>query len=230
MRTDVLSVVPGASLGWSRSANVLRMQEIGNYACGAVQRRNAVPASTTHWGRMYFRNDETTQRNSFHNFSYNFVGDIQWVFFNRRALNPGFWELDIRMPAAYPFNIWRLQSALATNALNPPVVALQNGVWYRYEWQVEYLSANAMRFWPRVYGPNGDLLYDADDFYQVDNPGSGRMTLAAWYAAGNRFTVRDVNLARHIGVGNEGRGVGPQPGQSWYVGNFAISTAGWIGQ
>jgi len=122
------------SVGWFRSENVLRVQEIGNLACGAVQRRNAVPASTTHWGRMYFRNDETTHRLSFHNFYYNFVCDIQWIFFNRRATVVGLWELEIRMPATYSFNIGRLQSALATDGLNPPIVNLVNDVWYRYEW------------------------------------------------------------------------------------------------
>lgn len=228
-RTDVLSVVAGAPLGWTRTPNIFRVQEIGNLACGAVQKRNVVPASTTHWGRMYFRNDETTQRLSFHNFNYNFVGDIQFIFFNRRATNTGF-ELDVRMPAAYPFNIWRLQTGVGPDAFNPPIVNLQNGVWYRYEWQVEYLSANRMRFWPRVYTNGGQLLYDSDDFYQIDNPGSGSNSLTTWYAAGNAFTVRDLQLARHVGVGNEGRGVGPQPGQSWYVADFAISTAGWIGQ
>jgi len=94
---------------------------------------------------------------------------------------------------------------------------------------IEYVSANRMRFWPPVYSPEGVLLYDARNFYQVDNPGSGTMTLAQWYGAGNSFVVRDIELACHIGIGNEGRGVGPQPGESWYVANFSISTSGWIG-
>jgi len=229
MRSDVLSVVSGASLGWTRSPNILRVREIGNLACGAVQRTQVVPVSTTHWGRMYFRNDETTQSSSFHNFSYRFVGNIQLVWFNRRATAQGF-ELDVRLPGTYPFNIWRLQSAAGTNALNPPLVHLQNGTWYRYEWQIEYISAGRIRFWPRMYSNTGVLLYDASNFYQVDTPNSGRATLASWYAAGNSFAVSDLQLIRDIGIGNEGRAPDTRPGQSWYIGNFAISTSGWIGQ
>ena len=228
-RSDVLSVVSGAALGWSRSSNILRVTEVGNGACGAVQRTQVVPVSTTHWGRMYFRNDETTQNNSFHNFSYRFVGSIQLIWFNRRATAQGF-ELDVRMPAAYPLNIWRLQSSVGTNPSSPPLIHLRNGTWYRYEWQLEYVSATRVRFWPRVYSEAGVLLHDAANFYQVDAPVAGTATLASWYAAGNSFAVADLQLIRDIGVGNEGRATDTRPGQSWYIANFAISTTGWLGQ
>ena len=228
-RSDVLSVVSGAALGWTRSPNILRVTEVGNGACGAVQRTQAVPVSTTHWGRMYFRNDETTQDNSMHNFSYRFVGSIQLIWFNRRATAQGF-QLDVRMPAAYPFNTWRLQTSAGTNPLSPPLVHLRNGTWYRYEWQLEYVSATRVRFWPRVYTDAGVLLHDASNFYQLDAPTSGTATLASWYAAGNTFAVADLNLIRDIGVGNEGRAADTRPGQSWYIANFAMSTTGWLGQ
>lgn len=229
-RSDVLDIVPGAPLGWTLSANVFRSNEIGNNACGAIQRTNAVPQSTTHWGRMYFRNDETQQSNSFHNFNYNFVGNIQWVFFNRKARVGGF-EVDVRMPGTYPFISWRLLSGPGSNPLTPPVITLQNGTWYRYEWQVEYISSTNMRFWPRIYTMTGtEPLYTASDFYQSDTPNAGTATLASWYAAGNSFVVPSLSLARHIGIGNEGRATTTLPGEKWYVANFAISTAGWIGQ
>ena len=228
-RSDVLSVIAGSSVGWARSANVFRVQEIGGGACGAVQKTQVVPVSTTHWGRMYFRNDETTQNISEHNFSYHFVGNIQLIWFNRRATPTG-WTVDVRPPAAYPFNRWRLQSSVGTNALNPPLVSMSNGTWFRYEWQLEYISATRVRFWPRLYNDAGTLLYDASNFYQLDAPGTGTATLASWYAAGNSFVVSDLQLIRNIGVGNEGRAQDIRPGESWYIGNFAISTAGWIGQ
>jgi len=230
-RLDVLSVVSGASLGWTRSSNILRVSEIGNFACGAVQRTQVVPVSTTHWGRIYFRNDETTQNNSFHNFSYRQSGDIPLVWFNRRATAQG-WELNGRVPSVYPFNVWRLQSAPGTDTFNPPIVHLQNGTWYRYEFQVEYISANRIRFYPRLYSSAGALLYDASSFYQSDAPGQGTATLASWYAAGNSFVLTSLQLQqmRDIGMSNEGRAPDSSRRQSWYIANFAISTNGWIGQ
>jgi hypothetical protein len=225
---NVLSVVPGASVGWTRSRNVLRVMMRGSDNGRAVEVTNAVPASTTHWGRMYFRNDETGQSISAHNFSYNFAAPIQIVFFNRKAnpSGPG-WVLDVFLGAPYPANIWRAQVNAQT------VQTFANGAWYRYEWMIEYLSANTFRFYPRLYDPNGTLIADHRSFYHQDpfpsDQAAGYDTLAEWYALGNRFTAPNVQLMRNLGIGNEGRTPSPNNLQSWYIANFALSTRQWIG-
>jgi len=230
-RNDILSVVPGASVGFTRSANVFAVATRGDNGCGFIQRRSFAPAGRSHWGRMYVRNDESQMGGSMHNFSYNFLGQIQLVFFNRQAYQGG-WSLDIRgLNAEFPFHMWTLQPGLGSNALNPPRIVLQNGVWYRYEWHMEFLNNNTRyRLWPRLYNAAGTLLYDASNFYQMSTPTQGTATLASWYGAGNSFVVRDLNLMTNIGLGNEGRVPSPNSGQFWYVGNFAMGTAGWIGQ
>lgn len=229
----VLRVVPGAPLGWTRTPNVLRvsLHDVPpSPGCGQVEWIDRLPASTTHWGRFYYANDERAMISS-HNFSQNFgVGDpgpIQWVFFNRHGFADG-WEMLLRgrhVGGTYPFNEWHLQHS--ANMANR--VRLPHHVWYRYEWMVEYVAANRIRIHPRVYDLAGTLLYDGDDFYQQDTPAMGVHTLTSWYAAGNSFAVGDVDLARNVGIGNEGRQPGSATGH-WYIAEFAISTAGWIGR
>lgn len=229
-RSDVLSVVPGATVDFP-DPHVFCVTMRGDNGCGYIQRRGAVPRGVTHWGRMYVRNDETQMGGSVHNFAYHFLGDIQLIFFNRRAV-PGGWVLEIAgLPVAFPFTVWTLQSWLGTDVFNPPRIVLQHRVWYRYEWELEFLDgATRYRFWPRVYGPDGRPLYDAADFYQMSTPVQGTATLATWYAAGNAFPVRDLDRMTNIGLGNEGRVPSPNSGESWYVGRFAVSTDGWIGE
>ena len=57
MRDDIMSVVPGSSVGFTRSANVFAVAMRGQ-GCGFVQRRGFAPPGTSHWGRMYVRNDK----------------------------------------------------------------------------------------------------------------------------------------------------------------------------
>jgi len=221
-RAQTLSVVPASSVGFTRSTNVLRLQQLGT-TCGTLERTDAVPQSTSHWGRMYFRNDEnSTQHN--HVVTYNPLGDIQVAFWNRGGTASGL-RVFIRnyyrsngQPSQYPTNFWS------------PTTFLQHGVWYRYEWHMEYVTSTTYRIWPRVYDMAGTLLLDASNYFENDaSPTSGR-TLAAHYAAGNTFGFSNVAAARRIGLGNEGPPGSPNNGLYWYHANLALSTSGWIGQ
>jgi hypothetical protein len=228
-RDDILSVVSASSVGFTRSTNVFAVAMRGDNGCGQVQRLDAYPLGQSHWGRMYFRNDETQMGGSIHNWSYNFVGDIQLIFFNRQAVSGG-WVLEVRLGADWPYGTWKLQTGPGTDVFNPPLVVLSHQTWYRYEWHVEFIdSATRYRFYPRLYTEAGTLLYDESNFYQESTPTQGTATLSSWYAAGNSFAFSDLELMRNIGIGNEGRVPSPNSGEFWYVGNFAISTSDWIG-
>jgi uncharacterized repeat protein (TIGR01451 family) len=242
-RHDVLQVVSGSGVGWSRTANVFRVQHTGvDGVCGAIQRREVVPPQTTHWGRLYFRSENTTWDSSFHNFSYNFVGDIQVVFFNPNG-RPDGWR------AGFGFDYFQDGSSipsdqrawlLRTQAGNPPnpgdvvgtsdphAILLEHETWYRYEWMMEYVTPTTIRFWPRIYEMNGTVpLYDSDNYYRLWHESRN---LTTWYADGNAFGYNPSNgaqLMRHIGIGNEGRSGGSEA--FWYVADFAISVDGWIG-
>lgn len=226
---NVLSVVPGAPLGFSEATNVLRVRQLGSGPCGVIQKTNAVPRSTSHWARFYFRNDESGTRND-HTFAYNNVHGglgMQAVPFARYALDQaaGQWRPSIIFRDVYPYNRW----------YPPP---LQAGTWYRYEYHMEFVTETTFRLWPRIYTAAGALLYDSDDFYTEQ--GTRTVNLTQYYGAGgmNRTVPLGVlntessnpDVARHLGVGNEGNSTAANTGGYWYYAKLALSTAGWIGR
>lgn len=219
---NVLSVVSGSSVGFTQTTNVLRVRMRGGSFCGMLQVNGVVPVSTTHYGRFYVRNDETGSRNG-HAAAYNNVhggsgADIQAVPWTREATASGAnaWKMTLGGGAAYPFD--RFDSP-----------DLTNGVWYRFEWQMEYRTNNTVRMWPRIYDMAGTLLYDHDDYEQHDG---GPTSLGEWYAASpnNVITLGSPSHARNWGMGNEGPGNAPDTGGDWFYAKFALSTTGWIGQ
>jgi hypothetical protein len=215
--SPVMSIVAGSTVGWTRTPNVARVQFRG--ASGGsiqIEAQNVIPASTTHWGRFYVRNDETANMN-WHPTAYNTVGDIQMVPFFRDGRSSG-WYIGLQLAGhSYPYVVWQAQTALP------------NGQWFRYEWQVEYVSATRYRFHVRVYNMAGTLVLDDDDLMQADYSGSGH-SLASFQAAGNTFSVNNAALARNFGLGNEGPAGSTNSGQYYYFASVALSTSGWIGQ
>lgn len=216
------AVVAGAPVGWTRTSHVIRFTQGGPALCGMLERAQALPASTSHWGRFYFRNDDTVAAHN-HVVTYQPMGDIQVAIWNRHGFRDGvrvFLRTYYRgdgSRASYPTHYWGPEAKLA------------NGTWYRYEWHMEYVTPTSYRLWPRVYTMGDSLVFDASHYLQNDAPpGSGR-TLAAWYAAGNTFGFSNVELARTIGLGNEGPGV-PPTGQYWYHAAYALSLQGWVGR
>ena len=220
-----LTSVAGASLDWTLTPNVLRIQQNAT-TCGMLEKRNAIPLSTTHWGRMYFRNDEFGSAHN-HVMTYNALGAIQVAIWNRYAYQlqyaDGFatfirtYYTSAGTGTSYPTNYWTIQSRLS------------NGIWYRYEWEMEYVTPTTYRIWPRIYDMQGNLLFNASSYFQNDYPQSGPYSLTTWYAAGNTFGFSDVSLARHFGLGNEGPGGSTATGLYWYHAAVKLSTDGWIG-
>lgn len=216
----VLSVVPGAPLDFPEGGNVLKVRMSGEN-CGMLQREDVVPASTTHWGRFWIRNDEHGNKNDHPVAYYNVhpAAPIQAVPFVRYAnnLGPGQWQAGLYGDSKYPTNRW----------YSPP---LMNGVWYRYEWEMRYLSATTFQVWPRIYSASGQLLYTAANYTHE----GGGLTLEAFWRSGVQLTLGGgrarPDLARHFGMGNEGPGGASDSGGSWYYAKFALSTAGWIGR
>jgi trimeric autotransporter adhesin len=226
----VLTVVAGSTVGFSLTPNVLRVQMRGPVYCGMLQRDDAVPISTTHWGRFWVRNDESGSQNyhagAYHNLHGN--DDIQAVPFGRDArAGNGTWRLAIfTSGASYPYNAWR----------SP---ALQNGVWYRYEWEMRYVTATTYRLFPRIYNAAGTLVYDHTSFQQNDYSGSSSLTLDRYYALdggartfglGDSPSGASAELARNFGLGTEGPASASDTRGYWYYARFALSTSGWIGQ
>lgn len=229
---ETATVIAGNTVGWTKTSNVLRLQQLGPSVCGTLEKVDLLPVSTSHWGRFYFRNDEVgTQHNHVVTYNPGVGAPIQTALWNRSGSASGVniflrtYYLANGTPSAYPLNVW----SIGTPAQNG-VDRLANGVWYRYEWHMEYVTPTTYRIWPRIYNMADSLMYDATRFFQSDYPQSGNFSLATWYAAGNAFGFTDVSLGRRLGLGNEGPGGSTNTGGYWYHADVAISTSGWIGQ
>jgi hypothetical protein len=224
-RNNVLNVVAGSTVAWSRTANVLRIQQRGNADCAAIQLNpSPIPASTTHWGRFYFRNDET-QNSHGHPVTYNASGAIQMVPWSRQGHAQGV-IIGVGTGGSYPLNVFWAGTPKSGETRDH----LPHGTWYRYEWMIEYVTLNSTRIWPRIYNMAGQLLYDANSFYQNDHPLSGSLSLAQHYANGYTIPIGDVQLARRFGLGNEGPGMSNASMEYWYIADVGLSLQGWIGQ
>jgi len=220
---DVLSVIAGSDIGWTRTANVLRVKVAGG-TCGGIERTAAVPVSTSHYGRFFFRNDEPSGTHN-HPVTYNHVGAIQLVPWARQGngATTNFFMRTYYTAAggstSYPTNSWSPHSSQW----------LSTGVWYRFEWHMEYITATTYRVHPRIYNMAGTLLHDENSYYQSDAALGSGLTLKAFYDAPNSFGFSDVNLATRVGVGNEGSTGNPADGDHWYHAEYALSLTGWIG-
>jgi hypothetical protein len=219
------AVVDGATVGWTKTPKVVRFRQLGESVCAMLVKSNVLPASTSHWGRLYFRNDEV---GSIHNHvaTYNpgFGTPIQLSFWNRRGTSAGM-ELFLRTYSnSYPTDLWNVRGPQGTAAAK-----FANGQWFRYEWHLEYVSADRVRIWPRVYDLAGTLLADASTTYRNDAAATASQSLAAYYAGGGTFRIDPV-LGRTIGLGNEGPATSTSTGGYWYHADVALSLTGWIGR
>lgn len=226
--SSLLDVVAGSGVGFTETTNVLRC-DLDGVNCRLIQKQEAVPASTTHWGRIYFRSGLTSTINLDHILAYNNIHGgtaIQAVPFAlwraSGAPSAGRWKMGVFVNGGgYPYNRWASPE-------------LDNDTWYRIEWEMEYVSATYYRMWPRIYSLAGTLLYDSDDFgpsdgqpgtltaFNGDNPAG--FELAGVLNGGSA----DATLARRFGLGNNGPNQ-LDSGQSWYFAKVGLSTDGWLG-
>jgi hypothetical protein len=210
-------VLDGAALGWTRTTNVIRMEFNGAGPCIMLEQSDAVTISTTHWGQFWIRNDSVGTKND-HPVAYNnlhFSGDIQAVPFTRHSNNP--------LGGSHPTEWYTAVVVNGSKCFSP---ALDNETWYRFEWEMEYVTGTTVKMHPRIYSDAGTLLYTADDYAYA--PG-GYASLQAAYDGGVTHTIGDAELARDWGMGQEGPGGQPDTGDFFYYGAVRLSETGWIG-
>jgi len=220
---DIMTVVAGSGVGFTRTTNVLRIQQRGDTFCGNLEVNSGTArpdASESHFGLFFFRNDETVAGHS-HPVTYNAVGAIQMVPWSRRGLSEGI-RISLAGGGSYPY-VW----------FDAPILA--NATWFRYEWFIEYVTATTVRIWPRIYtydneNPTalGTLLHDANDFLQQDYGIAGSLSLAQYWDTGATMSISDVQLARNFGLGNEGPAGSPDTEEYWYIADTKLARGGWI--
>ena len=217
-RTRVLSVVPGLEAGWTATPNVLQVTSHGETACGLVEVTRAVPEGVNFYIRLYIRVEDENQP-SFHSINLNALGDIQtplWAIWQpspRVDYNP---KLTLHNPTSSEYRDWR------------PRQKLRQGVWYRFEWFVEFVSvpARTARIWPRIYDMAGRLVYDASSFVAYDD---STTTLRQYYDRGGTTRFTDLNLARRFALGYEGTATATDQGRKWYYAAVELRSDTWPG-
>lgn len=224
--TTLLTVVSAASVGANTgtlstyTGNVLRIQQRGPSFASKPQVVDVVPASTSHWGRFYFRDDETATQH-LHPICYPVGGSIQIVPWARQGTASGV-QLILPYGSSSPNDRW-----IPRDTPGGAYATLAQATWYRYEYHIEYLTATTFRLHPRVYSASGTLLYDSANYYTAVFPGT--TSLAAFHAGGGFGTITDVQTSRTFSIGTEGPGGSPDNGQYFYHAKLALSLSGWIG-
>lgn len=214
----------GTLAGYAGNVLRLRMRQ-GCYA--QMTKTDAVPLSTSHYGRFYVRND--AGRRTFHGSgmiasasggSFNHWQLLHWQFYGGTTVADP-WRFGIRTAGAYPNGIFRSPN-------------LSRATVYRYEYHVEYITATTVKVHPRLYDVNGTLLYDGDDFRNDDEASS----LTTFYASntievGAPDDTPNAEEARDLTIGledpSDANGYDPVTPAYIYLGKLDLSSTGWLG-
>jgi len=222
---QILSVVPGGPVGFTRTANVLAVHRIDG--CGHVEFENLFPLPTTQeqfWAvRYYVMNGPGQTHSEQHPFCFWPVGSIEAVHLAIDAQAGGNWNLgagwgagNYNQPqggAGGPRFPW-----FPMDGGNRRVLAA--GTWYRYEFILQWLNATQYRVYPRLYDMAGNLLNDHTNWRHSDGAGS----YAEFYANGGYFTrSANSNGADHIRTISFGMGQTGSSGGYYYVADFAAA-------
>lgn len=221
--SGVLSVVTGIS--GSPTTNCLKCRFRGTTS-GKVLKTNAVPASTTFWGRFYVKLTNTSQSTN-HAFSLEVLPDVQFAPWSWSAFSDG-WTPTLKdsnnSQPAYPNYKWFLGVSAQPNQ------KLSASRWYRYEWMVEYITSTTVKVWPRIYDDTGALIATSDNFFNAENPfpGNDHTTLTQYYAS-HTFTITDTTDARSLSFGTEGPAGTSDTDEPMYFAKYGIALGGWLG-
>ena len=218
---QLISVVAGGPSGYANALRVLQRGSSPGYAA-AVQQDNVLPPSTDYYVRFYMRNDDTSPSGD------HIVTPDIYTYANltymRKTSGPTGWNFVMSMygcEALYPF------------VHLGPTITLAHGVWYRFEYFVDFVDATHVQVHPRVYDANGTQILGDADFRQQDWGsatwnGRSDWTLASLYSAGYRFCVSPVSL-QSFAMGNNGQAGSVDTGLPWFFAGVQIRTDRWPG-
>jgi hypothetical protein len=215
---QLLSVVPGGPGG----RNALKVLQRGPTFAAAVQQNNVVPRSTRFYVRFYMRNDDTSASGD-HVVTVD-VYQYSNLTFVRKWATSGGWQFVISLYGCgytYPIGHWG------------PTRIMKRGMWYRFEYFVDFVDPTHVQVHPRVYDSTGaQILSDVDfqqsDFGHSDWNGRNDWTLASYYKDGHSFCV-DPAALRNFGLGNNGQAGAVDTGLPWYFAAVQIRTDWWAG-
>jgi len=219
---EVLSVVPGAPLNWTRTSNVLGIRSIDN--CGHVEYENLFPLPCDNeeqfWAaRFYVMNGVGQSDSKDHPLTFWPVGAIEMVHLALHRVQPnGDWSpryIGTTSPNDFPFGVVLRDD-------DGRLVHIPAGTWIRYEFILHWRNATEFRWYPRVYDVDGNLLYDEFDWKHTDT----NLSIGEWYARSpaNVLTRRpnspDPNNIRTFAFG---MGQAGSSGERYYIADAAFA-------
>ena len=218
---QLMSVVAGGPAGYANALRVLQRGSSPGYAA-AVQQDNVLPPSTDYYVRFYMRNDDTSPSGD-HVVTPDIYTYANLTYIRKTSGSTG-WQFVTSLygcEALYPF------------VHLGPTITLAHGVWYRFEYFVDFVDATHVQVHPRVYDANGTQILGDADFRQQDWGsatwnGRSDWTLASLYAAGYRFCVTPVSL-QSFAMGNNGQAGSVDTGLPWFYAGLQIRTDRWPG-
>ena len=215
----LLSVVPGFGPG---GRNALKVLQRGQSFAADLQQDNILPPSTDYYLRYYMRNDDTSPAGD-HVVTPDIYSYANLTYMRKYSGTNG-WTFDISMYGC---------SFIYPVSHIGPAVTLAHGVWYRFEFFVDFVDATHVQVHPRVYDASGTQIFGDADFRQQDwgaatLNGRSDWTLASLYATGFSYCVNPVSL-QSFAVGNNGQAGAVDTGLSWYYAGVQIRTDRWPG-
>lgn len=197
-----------------------------------------VPALTTHWGRLYVRNDKTVGAHN-HPIAIGGLQDPPASIENVPLVVTGTatgTQVQVQcgfdtngVAVGYPHVRWTPGAEGVAGQLE-----LVSGQWYLWEWALEYTGARyQMRVWVSEVDGTGAVtnadIFTAATFFREDYFGAADGSLEAIQSAtATYFGLTDSTNARQYVLGNEGPGSGSANGEHFSMCSFALSTEGRI--
>ncbi|HEY3219884.1 MAG TPA: hypothetical protein VGJ80_04065 [Gemmatimonadales bacterium] len=215
---QLLSVVPGGPGG----RNALKVVQGGERLAADLQQNKVVPPSTDFYVRFYMRNDDTSA--SADHIVVSGIDEYWNLTYMRKSSGTRGWTFVI--------SLYGCDSDYPLQHLGPDVT-LSRGVWYRFEYFVDFVDPTHVQVHPRVYDARGTLILKDADFRQsgygsaVWN-GRSDWTLASLYSVGHRFCVKPGPMTS-FGMGNNGQKGAIDTRLPWYFAGLQIRTDWWPG-
>jgi len=215
---QLMSVVTGGPGG----RNALKVVQRGERLAADVQQNKVVPPSTDFYVRFYMRNDDTSASSD--HIVVSGIDEYWNLTFMRKSSGTNGWTFVI--------SLYGCDSDYPLQHLGPDVT-LSRGVWYRFEYSVDFVDPTHVQVHPRVYDASGTLILKDADFRQSGYgsalwQGRSDWTLASLYGAGHRFCVKPGPMTS-FGMGNNGQKGAIDTGLPWYFAGVQIRTDWWPG-
>ncbi len=216
---NLLSVLPGFGPG---GRNALKVIQRGPNLAGSVQKDGLPNLSTDYYVRFYMRNDDISSTRD-HGVTPDIYRYQNLTYIAKSGAASG-WQYVMSMFGVtwiYPLSYMG------------PALELAHGVWYRFEYFVDYVDATHVQVHPRVYDAAGTLILSDADFRQSDYGmaswnGRSDWTLDQLYATGFAYAVVPDALTS-FAVGNNGQAGSFDTGLAWYFAGVQVRTDRWPG-